>query len=89
MTNRRGAVVSKLRLTDRVKPRMLFMTLHFEDSVSNLLANPARDPISKAPEYEVFTVRRDRIGRVKGFTNKKRHREVNYGKEVRPIEKVA
>ena len=53
VSSRRGTLVSKVRLSDRVQPGMIFMPLHYEEAAANLLTNPALDPISKTPEYKV------------------------------------
>ncbi len=52
VSSRRGTLVSKVQLTDRVKPGMIFMPLHFEEAMANLLTNPAMDPISKTPRIQ-------------------------------------
>ncbi len=61
VTSRRGTLVSKVRLSDRVQPEMIFMPLHYEEAAANLLTNPALDPISKTPEYKVCAVKLERI----------------------------
>ena len=63
VTSRRGTLVSRVQLTRRVKPGMIFMPLHFEEAAANLLTNPALDPISKTPEYKVCAVRVEKIDR--------------------------
>jgi predicted molibdopterin-dependent oxidoreductase YjgC len=60
VTSRRGSLVSRVRLTERVKPGMIFMPLHFEEAAANLLTNPVWDPVSKTPEYKVSAVRLER-----------------------------
>lgn len=61
VTSRRGTLVSRVQLTERVKPGMIFMPLHFEEAAANLLTNPALDPISKTPEYKVCAVRLEKV----------------------------
>lgn len=61
VSSRRGTVVSKVNLTHRVKPGMIFMPLHFEEAAANLLTNAALDPISKTPEYKVCAVKLEKI----------------------------
>jgi predicted molibdopterin-dependent oxidoreductase YjgC len=46
----RGKTVAKARLTDKVKPRVAFMPIHYQGS--NLITSDTRDPISKIPEYK-------------------------------------
>ena len=60
VSSRRGTLVSKVRLSDRVQPGMIFMPLHYEEAAANLLTNPALDPISKTPEYKVCAVKLER-----------------------------
>ena len=62
VSSRRGTLVSKVQLTDRVKPGMIFMPLHFEEAMANLLTSPALDPISKTPEYKVCAVKLEKVG---------------------------
>ena len=61
VTSRRGTLVSRVQLTERVKPGMIFMPLHFEEAAANLLTNPALDPISKTPEYKVCAVKLEKV----------------------------
>jgi formate dehydrogenase major subunit len=57
VASRRGEVVSKAMITDRVMPGMVFMPFHFAEASANVLTNPALDPICKIPEYKVCAVR--------------------------------
>jgi formate dehydrogenase alpha subunit len=57
VTSRRGAIVAKADVTDRVEPGLIFTTFHFADSAANFLTNPALDPQAKIPEYKVCAVR--------------------------------
>ncbi len=61
VSSRRGSIVSRVHLTDRVKAGMIFMPLHFEEAAANLLTNPALDPVSKTPEYKVCGVRLEKV----------------------------
>ena len=61
VSSRRGSIVSKVMITDRVKPGMIFMPLHYEEAAANILTSPALDPISKTPEYKVCAVRVDKL----------------------------
>ncbi|HPJ30882.1 MAG TPA: formate dehydrogenase subunit alpha [Methanothrix sp.] len=47
----RGVARAKARLTNSVKPGMVFMPFHYYGA--NLLTSDARDPVSKIPEYKV------------------------------------
>jgi predicted molibdopterin-dependent oxidoreductase YjgC len=57
ISSRRGSVVSRVKVTDRVPPGIVFMTFHFWESAVNELTNSAYDPISKTAEYKVCAVK--------------------------------
>ncbi|MDW7651585.1 MAG: molybdopterin dinucleotide binding domain-containing protein, partial [Bacillota bacterium] len=57
VASRRGQVKTKVRLTDRVKPGVVFMTFHFAETAANLLTNPEVCHIAKTPELKVCAVR--------------------------------
>jgi len=59
--SRRGEVTVKAKVTDRSQPGVVFMTFHFAETRTNLLTNPAVDPVSKIPELKVCTVRVDAV----------------------------
>jgi len=46
----RGEVRARARLTNAVKPGMVFMPFHYYGA--NLITSDARDPVSKIPEYK-------------------------------------
>jgi formate dehydrogenase alpha subunit len=57
LVSRRGEVVTRVMVTDLIKPGNVFMSFHFMEANANVLTNPALDPISKIPEYKVCAVR--------------------------------
>jgi len=57
VTSRRGSVVTRVTVTDRVPPGILFMTFHFRETAVNQLTNSAYDPISNTAEFKVCAVR--------------------------------
>jgi len=57
VASRRGEIVAKAEVTDRVEPGLIFTTFHFAESAANFLTNPALDPQAKIPEYKVCAVR--------------------------------
>lgn len=57
VSSRRGAVESRARVTDRVGHGLVFMTFHYAEALSNVLTNPAVDPIAKIPELKVCAVK--------------------------------
>ncbi|OQA15792.1 MAG: Assimilatory nitrate reductase catalytic subunit [Firmicutes bacterium ADurb.Bin356] len=54
--SRRGEVVTKARVTDKLKEGVVFMPFHYADSPANKLTNAALDPIAKIPEFKVCAV---------------------------------
>ena len=60
VTSRRGEVVAKAKVTEASPVGVVFMTFHFAESPTNVLTNPALDPVSKIPEYKVCAVRVER-----------------------------
>jgi formate dehydrogenase alpha subunit len=57
VASRRGEIVAKALVTDRVEPGLIFSTFHFPESAANFLTNPALDPQAKIPEFKVCAVR--------------------------------
>jgi formate dehydrogenase alpha subunit len=57
IASRRGEIVTKTMITDRVEPGLVFMPFHFAEACANVLTNPAHDPIAKIPEFKVCAVK--------------------------------
>jgi len=57
LESRRGSVSTRVKLTEAVDKRTLFMPFHFLESRANIVTNPALDPIAKIPEYKVCAVK--------------------------------
>ena len=57
VASRRGEIVAKAEVTDRVEPGLIFSTFHFPESAANFLTNPALDPVAKIPEFKVCAVK--------------------------------
>jgi formate dehydrogenase major subunit/formate dehydrogenase alpha subunit len=57
VASRRGEIVAKAEVTDRVNPGLVFSTFHFPESAANFLTNPALDPFAKIPELKVCAVK--------------------------------
>ncbi|MBS3785102.1 MAG: molybdopterin-dependent oxidoreductase, partial [Anaerolineae bacterium] len=57
VASRRGEIVAKAQVTNRVPPGLIFATFHYPDSAVNFLTNPALDPVAKIPEYKVCAVK--------------------------------
>jgi formate dehydrogenase alpha subunit len=60
VTSRRGSVVTRAKVTERVPPGIMFMTFHYWETAVNELTNSAFDPISKTAEYKVSAVKIER-----------------------------
>lgn len=59
--SRRGAVKTKVLVSERIGPGFVFMPFHFFESRANILTNPVFDPVAKIPEYKVCAVRLAKI----------------------------
>ena len=57
VTSRRGSILTRINITERVKPGMMFMSLHFKESPVNELTNAAFDPITNTAEYKISAVK--------------------------------
>jgi len=57
ISSRRGRIQAKAKITESSPLGVVFMTFHFAESATNLLTNPALDPISKIPELKVCAVK--------------------------------
>ena len=58
LATRRGHLVAKAKVTERVQPRMVFGTFHFWEACCNELTNGERlDPISAIPEFKISAVK--------------------------------
>jgi predicted molibdopterin-dependent oxidoreductase YjgC len=55
--SRRGQIDLEVRVTDRIKPGVVFIPFHFAEAAANALTNSAFDPIAKIPEYKVCAVK--------------------------------
>ena len=60
VSSRRGTVTARARLTERSSPGVAFMTFHFAETPTNVLTNPALDPVAKIPELKVCAVKLSR-----------------------------
>ena len=61
MASRRGEITTRIMITERVEPGVVFMPFHFEEANVNKLTNPALDPIAKIPELKVCAVKLERV----------------------------
>ncbi|MCP4603204.1 MAG: molybdopterin-dependent oxidoreductase, partial [Proteobacteria bacterium] len=61
VTSRRGSVTAQARLTEVSPQGVVSMTFHFSESPTNVLTNPALDPVAKTPETKVSAVRIEKL----------------------------
>ncbi|NGM84036.1 formate dehydrogenase subunit alpha [Paenibacillus sp. 7124] len=59
--SRRGRVVARAQVSERVKQGATYMTYHFWIGSCNELTGDALDPVSKTPEYKYCAIRLERI----------------------------
>ena len=57
VSSRRGEIELAVRVTDRIKPGIVFIPFHFVEAAANKLTNAAVDPVAKIPEYKVCAVK--------------------------------
>jgi formate dehydrogenase major subunit/formate dehydrogenase alpha subunit len=61
--SRRGEMVARAVVTDRVSPGLVFATFHFPGPANvNNLTSAALDPIARIPEYKVCAVAIEAVG---------------------------
>ena len=56
VASRRGEIELAARVTERIRPGVVFIPFHFAEAAANALTNAALDPIAKIPEYKVCAV---------------------------------
>ena len=59
--SRRGRIETTVRVTDIIKPEIVFMPFHFAKGSANVLTNSCVDPIAKIPEFKVCAVRIEKM----------------------------
>jgi len=53
LATRRGEIEVPAKISNKVKPGLLFVPFHFAENSANILTNSAFDPVAKIPEYKV------------------------------------
>jgi formate dehydrogenase alpha subunit len=61
VASRRGKVRAKAMTTEKSPEGVVFMTFHFSETPTNVLTNPALDPIAKIPELKVCAVKLNKV----------------------------
>jgi len=59
--SRRGVVTAKAKVTEVSPVKVVTMNFHFAESPTNVLTNPALDPVAKIPEFKVCAVRLEKL----------------------------
>jgi len=57
VVSRRGQIELNVRITENIKPGVVFIPFHFAEAAANALTNSAIDPVAKIPEYKVCAVK--------------------------------
>lgn len=57
ISSRRGTVRAEAKLTENSSKGVVYMTFHFVETPTNVLTNPALDPVAKIPELKVCAVK--------------------------------
>lgn len=61
VSSRRGSVTARVKVFDRPRPGLVFMTFHFAEALGNVLTNNVVDPVAKIPEYKVCAVKVEKV----------------------------
>lgn len=61
VSSRRGSVKARARTTEKSPKGVVFMTFHFAETPTNVLTNPALDPVAKIPEFKVCAVKLNKV----------------------------
>lgn len=64
VTSRRGSVVGRAKITEKVKPGLIYMTFHFSETPVNQLTSAHYDPITKTAEYKVTAVNIKKVNKL-------------------------
>jgi formate dehydrogenase major subunit len=67
VATRRGEILSKAKVTDKVEENVLFLPFHFVDGAANRLTNKALDPVAKIPEFKVCAATVEPFDRVSDY----------------------
>jgi formate dehydrogenase alpha subunit len=61
VASRRGEIKSRITVTDRVPPGMVFMTFHYKEAPANFITIGACDKVSGTYEYKVCAIKIKKI----------------------------
>lgn len=57
VTSRRGQIDLGVRITEHIRPGVVYIPFHWAEAPANALTNNALDPVTKTPEYKVCAVK--------------------------------
>jgi formate dehydrogenase alpha subunit len=57
VSSRRGNISLKVKVTERVPPKVVFIPFHYKEAAANILTNDALDPVCKIAEAKVCAVK--------------------------------
>ena len=57
VASRRGEIEVKAKITNRSQEGMLFLSFHYQDTLTNLITSEFRDEIAGTPEYKLCAVK--------------------------------
>jgi formate dehydrogenase alpha subunit len=60
VSSRRGEIIIKAKVTEKVPPKTVFIPFHFAEAAANRLTIAALDPKAKIPEFKVCAVNLER-----------------------------
>ncbi len=63
LSSRRGNVEVAVKITDKVKPGLVFTSFHYPAVPINKLTNPVTDPIAKIPEFKVCAAKVEKLNK--------------------------
>jgi formate dehydrogenase alpha subunit len=61
ISSRRGTIITKARITNKVDSKSVFIPFHFAEAAANKLTNDALDPVAKIPELKVAACKIEKL----------------------------
>lgn len=57
VSSRRGSIELAVRITEGIKPGVVFIPFHYAEAAANALTNTALDPVARIPELKICAVK--------------------------------
>lgn len=57
VSSKMGSIVTEVKITDKIKPGVVFVPFHFREAAVNTLIGRSIDPVVQIPEYKVCAVK--------------------------------